>query len=1142
MSDRTVVVRLVAQVTGYTAGIAQAEAATSRFSATAVASSARSRAALSTLGTAAIGMGAGILAGFAVSAKAAMNFETAMAGVSTTVKASPAQFAALAAGIRRLATEMPVTRESIAGVVEEAGKLGVARGDLLGFAKSMEQVGASTDLSAKDAARALVQLSTATQLPITEVPKLGSALVALGNDSKAGESKILTSAQSIAGAGHLIGLSTPEILAFGTAVAGLGGGGQAGLAITRLFTQMDAAVVAGGDKLTKFAAVAGMTSTQFASEFKTNASAAILSFLTGLDGISKHGGDALATLNDLSLGGSRGARIIAGLAVTHAQLAHSLGVSSGAFGKNTAATTEANQRWSTTAAQLKILENRLSDAAVSMGQALLPVLKSVVSDITPVIAGIAALATAFGHLPSPVRDAVVALGLMVGVGLIAGGSALKLAATIGKLRDAYIALKGAEAGAGLGGALAGGSSILTGTLAGIGGGSALAGGALAGGVAASVATAAVPLAMSQGGQQTISQWKAALEGTGKAAEDARAKLQHYFDMAKKMFDAGDTARAHGYEAAIIEVSGSLKNGHAILDSHSSSLHVAGRAANFAADAYRQLGGNVSSAAGSLSGASAASSALAGALRFIGAASLSSIGGVDGLIRALAGLQGIQIGIQVQQDSVFSSIDSALGKSGGGGGGGGGAAKTMADMLSAARKVPDAMRAVQDSQGKVIAQAFTLRDAYKGVADATIQVTRAQQALHDANVAQSDAVRGVAAAEKNLQNVLHGVSASSPVAQTAKRTATDTGLNVQEAQLGLRTAKLGVTNANKNVDEAAAIFGRGTKPYQDAVAAREQANIDLVRAQETLNDATKAHTLAEKDLTDTLHGAAPASEKVKQANQQLKDARKALRDATNNQIDAERSLRDASENTQKATEALRLANIDMSRATEDAVRAQQDLVAAMQAGSKAMGGGGAAAQKMKGQLDQTKQSILQTATQMGDLALKTHAAGGFTRAYINELTTAKAYADKNYGPNNPLSIWLTQTIAQYRNWLVLLGQIANAPAFTNPSAPRVSTGPAGGSFRQRAAGGPVEANGSYWVGEHGPELVTFAKAGVVHDHPSSMAAWNNARAVHVQPQPSSSAGQGATRNVTNNIYAVDVQEAVRALKVKEDRENAISLST
>ena len=61
-------------------------------------------------------------AGFAL--KAAIDYETAFAGVKKTVDGTPQQFDKLSASIREMAKEMPSSAVEIANVAEAAGQLG----------------------------------------------------------------------------------------------------------------------------------------------------------------------------------------------------------------------------------------------------------------------------------------------------------------------------------------------------------------------------------------------------------------------------------------------------------------------------------------------------------------------------------------------------------------------------------------------------------------------------------------------------------------------------------------------------------------------------------------------------------------------------------------------------------------------------------------------------------------------------------------------------------------------------------------------------------------------------------------------------------------------------------------------------------
>ena len=76
-----------------------------------------------------------------LAAKAAMDWESSWAGVQKTVDGSPQQMAALEAGLRGLARELPATHTEIAAVAEAAGQLGIETPNVLGLYAHHDQHG-----------------------------------------------------------------------------------------------------------------------------------------------------------------------------------------------------------------------------------------------------------------------------------------------------------------------------------------------------------------------------------------------------------------------------------------------------------------------------------------------------------------------------------------------------------------------------------------------------------------------------------------------------------------------------------------------------------------------------------------------------------------------------------------------------------------------------------------------------------------------------------------------------------------------------------------------------------------------------------------------------------------------------------------
>ena len=253
MADRRVKVGLELEASGFEAGAKRDQraaeglgAATDKLGGQAdkaaggmskVADSVRSNSAdLQTAGTALAAVGAGLTAASVGMGKAAMDWESAFAGVKKTVDDSTEGYAQLEGELRNLATTLPASHQEIAAVAEAAGQLGVKRDDIVGFTSTMVDLGETTNLTADEAATAIAQISNVMGTMDREgsegVERFGATLVELGNNGASTESEILEMAQRIAGAAKTVGASESDVLALSNTLASMGiraelGGGRA---------------------------------------------------------------------------------------------------------------------------------------------------------------------------------------------------------------------------------------------------------------------------------------------------------------------------------------------------------------------------------------------------------------------------------------------------------------------------------------------------------------------------------------------------------------------------------------------------------------------------------------------------------------------------------------------------------------------------------------------------------------------------------------------------------------------------------------------------------------------------------------------------------------------------------------------------
>ena len=403
MADKTVSVRLQAITSQYQAQMAQAAASTRAFGLTAGKSLTNASASVSTMSKAGLGLRAGLAnplgmiatpAGgaaiaLALSAKAAIDFESAWTGVEKTVEGTPEQLAALQQGIRDMALELPAAHAEIAGVAEAAGQLGIETDNIEDFTRTMIDLGETTNLTADQAATSLAQLANITQMPQDQFDRLGSTIVQLGNDGASTEAQIAEMGLRIAGAGHQVGMSEADILGFAEALSSLGIHAEmGGSAISRVMMKLHKVVEMGGDSLEKFAAVAGMSGQQFAQTFRKDAPAAIVAFTTGLGNLEGTGTSAIQILEELGITEQRTSDMLLRLAGSGDLVAKSIANGNRAWDENSALSTEAEKRYATTAAQLEVFKNHVVDLAISLGQVLLPVINSLLGPLSDLVSGI----------------------------------------------------------------------------------------------------------------------------------------------------------------------------------------------------------------------------------------------------------------------------------------------------------------------------------------------------------------------------------------------------------------------------------------------------------------------------------------------------------------------------------------------------------------------------------------------------------------------------------------------------------------------------------------------------------------------------------------------------------------------------------
>jgi TP901 family phage tail tape measure protein len=374
------------------------------------------------------GVTAPIVAGAGLVVKAAIDYESAFAGVKKTVdETATVSYQKLSDGIRQMAKELPASAVQIANVAEVAGQLGIKAEDILTFSRTMIDMGESTNLSAEEAATAIAKIANILGLTSDEYGRFGASVVDLGNNFATTEKDIVEMTNRLAAGGKLAGLTAPEILGLATAMSSVGIEAEAGgTAMTQTLTAIGNAVSLttkdSADDLALIAKVAGTTSEEFQKAWKEKPAEALQAFIKGLNTAREQGANMDAILMKLGMTGVRQGNMLKSLALSSDKMSAAVERSNKAWKDNTALTNEANKRYETTESQLKMFKNQVTDLAIEFGGPLIKALRSGLDAVKPWLNNLSDLAKKFSSLSTEQQQNIIKWGLVAA----ALGPALKI--------------------------------------------------------------------------------------------------------------------------------------------------------------------------------------------------------------------------------------------------------------------------------------------------------------------------------------------------------------------------------------------------------------------------------------------------------------------------------------------------------------------------------------------------------------------------------------------------------------------------------------------------------------------------------------------------------------------------------------------
>lgn len=372
---------------------------------------------------------AGSAGGMAVVAKAAMEFETAMAGVKKVVDGTPEQVSRLSKEIKDLSVELGMTATEVAQIATMGGQLGVPIDKLGEFTTMAGQMVVAFGMSAEEAGNAAAKLANVFNMPIEQVGELGDVINTLGNNMAAKEREIVDAMLRVGGTARQFGLAKEEVAGLTAAMIALGKPPEvASTAINALLTKLQTAQNQGAGFADGLQMI-GTSADEMADNIAQNPQQALSGFLEKLGQLD----DRQRSMVSVKLFGAEYADDINLLVGSLGTYNQALGLATDKTATAGAMQKEFQAQMDTAAKKVTQAKAELMALAINIGQHLLPIISTTaeaVGDMAGTLADIAHEYPTITQLVTLMGGAVVAVKALNSVialtGSLGGKSALQI--------------------------------------------------------------------------------------------------------------------------------------------------------------------------------------------------------------------------------------------------------------------------------------------------------------------------------------------------------------------------------------------------------------------------------------------------------------------------------------------------------------------------------------------------------------------------------------------------------------------------------------------------------------------------------------------------------------------------------------------
>lgn len=366
----------------------------------------------------AISLGAAASLGLAV--KTAVDFDTAVNSASRALDLSAKEVAGFVDQTKAIAPALGLAPSKFAELSAAAGKLGVAKGDIVAFSKNIAELGLitdSTETQTVELASAFAAIKTITGATNPQLAEAGALFNALDDKIGGNVRGITEFVRQTAAAGKLLKLSIGDLGAYGATFGALGvKEAVAYRSFNSLLTKLAAPQTLGRQGRAGLEAL-GIGSEDLAKRMTTDAKGGIDFFLGKIRELAKTDVSAALGAAKMVIGADFADEILT-LALASDKYKEALALVGDKTGNLAKKQEELAKKTASVKGQMAIAGATLQVLGINLGNALLPAIVGILQAITPLVKGFADLVAAnpfIGTLTVGVLLLVAAIAPLVSI-------------------------------------------------------------------------------------------------------------------------------------------------------------------------------------------------------------------------------------------------------------------------------------------------------------------------------------------------------------------------------------------------------------------------------------------------------------------------------------------------------------------------------------------------------------------------------------------------------------------------------------------------------------------------------------------------------------------------------------------------------